>query len=56
MMVLRVKQVPDNFPFDEAKMYKGRSVIQFEKVGKNRTKLTFTGTGFGERYRNDIAE
>jgi len=48
MYVLRVRQVPDNFPFDEKKMYEGRSVMQFEKLGKKRTKLTLTGTGFGE--------
>ncbi len=46
MYVTRVRQVPDNFPFDAEKMYKTRGVLQFEKTGKNRTKLILTETGY----------
>ena len=48
MYVLRVRSVPDNFPFDAEKAYQARSVVQFEKVGKDRTKLILTGAGYGE--------
>lgn len=48
MFVLRVRKVPDDFPFDEKLIYKARSVHQFEKVGKKRTKVTMTGTPYGE--------
>ena len=47
MYVLRVRQVPDGFPFDAEKIYAARSVVQFEKVGKDRTKLILTGAGYG---------
>lgn len=48
MYVLRVREVPDNFPFDPEKTYQGRSVLQFEEVGEDRVKVTLTGTGYGE--------
>ncbi len=48
MYVTRVRQVPDNFPFDPELVFQGRSVLQFEEVGENRVKLTLTGTGYGE--------
>jgi len=48
MYVVRVLEVPDNFPLDVEKTLQGRSVIQFEKVGEDRTRLTLTGTGYGE--------
>jgi len=48
MYVMRVAQVPDNFPFDPELVYQARSIVQFESVGEDRVKLTFTGTGYGE--------
>ena len=48
MYVMRVREVPDGFPFDRERTLQGRSILQFEKVGPERTKLTLTGTGYGD--------
>ena len=48
MYVMRVRGVPDNFPFDAEKMYQVCSVVQFEKAGEDRTKLTLTCVGYRE--------
>ena len=48
MYVVRVLEVPDNFPFDRDRMLQVRSIFQFEEVGPDRVELTFTSTGIGE--------